>query len=117
MHFDTHLAELVGQVLGHSLCQGRDQRPLAAPDGFAYLDHEVVDLSLDRLDLDRRIDQAGWPNELLDNLLAKLVLVGTGRRGYIDSLIDVALELGPLQGAIVEGRRQAEPEIDQDLLA
>ena len=59
---------VAGQVLGHLLGQGRDQRPLvAAARARISISAEVLDLALDRPDLDLRIDQAGRPDDLLDD--------------------------------------------------
>ena len=61
------------------LGEGRDEDPLAAapirsPDAL----EEVVDLALGGQHLDGRIDDAGGPDELLDDLLRALQLVGPG---------------------------------------
>ena len=109
--------EVVGEVLGHLLRQRRDERPLAALDPEPDLLEQVVDLAVGRADLDRRVDDAGRPDELLDDLLAPLQLVRPGRRAHVDDLVEVALELLERQRPVVERRRQAEPEVDEDLLA
>jgi hypothetical protein len=78
---------------------------------------EVVDLAVGRADVDRRVDDAGRPDQLLDDPLAPLELVRPGRRAHVDDLVEVALELLERQRPVVERRRQAEPEVDEDLLA
>ena len=65
----------------------------------------------------RRVDDARRPDQLLDDLLALLVLVRAGRRRDVDRLVDVVLELLERQRPVVERRREPEAEIDQDLLA
>ena len=117
LDLDPELAQVVGQVLGHLLGQGRDDRPLAALDPAADLLEQVVDLALGRADGDLRVDDAGRPDELLDDPLALLELVRAGRRAHVDGLVDGRLELLEGQRPVVERRRQPEPEVDQDLLA
>ena len=75
LDLDPELPEVVGEVLGHLLRQGRDEGPLAALDPEPDLLQQVVDLAVGRADLDRRVDDAGRPDELLDDLLAPLQLV------------------------------------------
>ena len=58
------------------------------------------------------------PDELLgDVALAALELVRPRRRAHVDRLVDGRLELLERQRPVVERRRQAEPEVDEDLLA
>ena len=59
----------------------------------------------------------GRADQLLDGALALLVLVRPGRRGDVDRLVDVLLELLERQRPVVERGRQPEPEVDEDLLA
>jgi hypothetical protein len=71
-----------GQILGHPLGQGGDERSIALGRGRLGLDDQVVDLVLDRLDLDRGVDQPGGPDHLLDEDAAGLLqLPGAGSRG------------------------------------
>ena len=78
---------------------------------------QVVDLALGRADADLRIDDAGRADELLDVPLAALELVRPGCRAHVDGLVDGRLELLEGQRPVVEGGRQPEPEVDEDLLA
>ena len=109
--------QVVGQVLGHLLGQGRDERPLAALDRASGSPRAGRRSGLGRADRDRRVDHAGRPDELLDDALAALELVRPGRRAHVDRLVDGRLELLERQRPVVERRRQAEPEVDEDLLA
>ena len=91
LDLDAQLLEVVGQVLGHLLGQRRDERPLAALDAAADLLEQVVDLAVGRPDGDRRVDDAGRADELLDDVArAALELVRAGRRAHVDRLVDGA---------------------------
>ena len=46
-----------------------------------------------------------------------LVLIGAGRSGDVDDLVDALLELAEVEGPVVEGGRQPEAEVDEDLFA
>src|SRR6185369_10881842 len=56
-NLEARLVQIFGEVLRHSLGQSRDQSAIALARGLLRLMDEVVDLVLDRLDLDRRIDE------------------------------------------------------------
>ena len=85
---------------------------------IADLLQQIVDLALDRADFDRRIDQAGRTNDLLDEHAAGFVqLVRPRRRRHVDQLADALLQLFEVQRAVVERRRQAEAVLDQHFLA
>ena len=74
---------------------------------------------LHRPDLDRRIDQAGRPDDLLDDDAAAPCdsSYGPGRRRDEDDLADALLPLLEVQRPVVERRRQAEAVRDQHFLA
>ena len=78
---------------------------------------EVVDLALGGLDDDLGVDQAGGPHDLLDHLGRDLELVGRGRGRQEHHLVDPLDELLEPQRPVVGGRRQAEPVLDELLLA
>ena len=117
LDLDPELLEVVGKVLGHLLGERRDEHALAAVDALADLLEQVVDLALGRADANERIDDTGRADELLDDPLAPLQLVRTGRRAHVDRLVDAGLEFLECQRAVVERRRQPEAEVDEDLLA
>ena len=118
LDLDPELLEVVRQVLGHLLGQRRDQGSLAALHAPADLLEQVVDLALGGTDRDLGVDDAGRADELLgDVALAAFQLVRSGRRAHVDGLVDGRLELLERQRPVVERRRQAEAEVDEDLLA
>ena len=77
LDLDAELLEVVGEVLGHLLGQRRDEGPLTPVDADPDLLEEVVDLAVGRADRDRRVDDAGRADELLDDRLAPFQLVRT----------------------------------------
>ena len=114
---DPGLGQVVGQVLRHFFGQGGDQDLVFAVGLPADLADQVVDLALDGADVDLGIQKAGRPDDLLGPEQLVLLLVGAGRRGDKEHLVDVGLELRELQGPVVQGRGQAEAVADQGLLA
>ena len=62
------------------------------------------------------IDDPGGPDELLGNPAGPLHLVRTGGGAHVDDLVQGRLPLVEGEGPVVERRRQAEAEVDQDLL-
>ena len=108
LDLDAHLVQVVGQVLGHLLGQRRDDDPLAPLDAAADVLDEVVDLALGRPDADRRVDDAGRPDELLDDLLGALELVRAGRGAHEDDLVEVASNSSNVSGRLssADGRRK-----------
>ena len=60
----------------------------------------------------------GRANDLLDDTVGILLLVGTGRRAEMKTtLLHPLLELLKAQGAVVARRRQPKAELDQRVLA
>ena len=115
--FDARLAQIVGQVLGHLLGQGRDEAALVALDAKAHLRDEIVDLAVQLLDLDGGIHKSRRPDDLLDLLGRVLLLVRARSRAHIDDLPDHRVPLGEGQGTVVECRRQPKPVLHQGNLA
>ena len=116
-HLDAVLVEVVGQVLGHPLGERRHEHALVLFGAQVDLGEEVVDLRLRRPHLERRIDEAGRPHDLLDHLPRVLLLVVGGRRRHEHRLRQQALELVEAQRPVVERRRQPEAVVDEILLA
>ena len=117
LDLDAEFVQVIGQIFGHLLRQRRDDRTLALLHATADQLEQIVDLAFGRLDGYVWVDDAGRPDELLDDLLAALELVWPGRGAHVYRLVDAGLEFLERERAIVERRRQAEAEVDQDLLA
>ena len=113
---DVHLLEVVRQLLGHALSEGGDQAPLALLHAIPYLVQQVVYLSLGGLHLDGGVQEAGRSDDLLHHLLAMSILVGAGSGRYVYHLVEVLLDLLEAERAIVQRRRQPEPEVHKGLL-
>ena len=79
-HAHALLVQVFGQVLGHALGQHGDQRAIAGERGLAQLADQVVDLRARRADVDRRVDQPGRADHLLDEHAARLGDLPLGRR-------------------------------------
>ena len=75
---DTSGHQIVGQILRHLLGQGGDQHSFVAFGSGPDFPDEVVDLTLGRFEDDLRIHQAGGSDDLLDETVAALQLVGAG---------------------------------------
>ena len=91
---DVELHEVARQIFGHPLGQRGNHDPLVPGD--ALLDHsdQIVDLSLDRPDVDHRIEQTGRTDDLLDVEPSRFQqLVGAWRGRDIDDLVELSLEL------------------------
>ena len=115
---DAELVIVAGQVLGHPLGERRHQHALVLLGARADLGEEIVHLPAHRPHVDRRIDQPGRPDDLLDHHAARLVqLVGPRRRRHEEQLADALLPLLEIQRPVVERRRQAEAVGDEHLFA
>ncbi len=113
-HPDAHLQQVVGEVFGHLLGQRRDQHPFVGLGALADFADQIVDLPLGRLDHHLGIDQPGGADHLLDELAAGLAEFVRARGGrQVDRLADAVGELLPGERAVVAGRRQPEPVLDQ----
>ena len=75
---DALFVQVFGQVLGHALGQGGDQRAVSGLRHAPDLVHHVVDLCLDGPDLDHRVQQAGGADHLLGEDAAGLVKLPGG---------------------------------------
>ena len=118
-HPHAGLLQVVGEVLGHALGERGDQHPLALlARPLTDLAEQVVDLALDRADLDHRIDQAGGPDDLLDHdALESCSSYSPGVADTRDHPRHQRHELVEAERPVVERRRQPEAVLDQRLLA
>ena len=64
---NAQLLIVLRQILRHALGERRDEHALAAVDAGPDLLQQIVDLALDRSYIDRRIGQAGRPDDLFDD--------------------------------------------------
>ena len=76
---DALLVQILGEVFGHALGQHGDQRAVTLARDLPHLADEVVDLWARRPDVDRRIDQPGRTDDLLDEDAAGFVPSPSGR--------------------------------------
>ena len=65
-HADALLVQIFGEVFRHAFGQHGDEAAIAGLRGGADFADDVVDLGARRADVDRRIDQPGRANHLLD---------------------------------------------------
>ena len=117
-HADALLVQVFGEVLGHALGQHGDQRAVALRRHLPHLADQVVDLRARRADLDRRIDQPGRADHLLDEHAAGLVdLPGAGRRRHRDGLRPHRVPFLEAQRPVVHAGGQAEAVFGERRLA
>ena len=117
-HAHAVLLQVCRQVLRHALGEGGDEHPLGLRRSNPDLLHEVVDLALGGLHDHHRIDQSGGPDDLLDELAARLrELEGAGGSGQVDGLARALPELLPPEGPVVHGAGQPEAVLDERALA
>ena len=101
----AHLAQVVGEVLGHLLCERGDDGALTALHPRADLRQQVVDLLVGRPHLDLGVDEARRTDDLLHGLRRVLLLIGPGRRRDEDRLVEPRLELVERERTVVERAR------------
>ena len=107
-----------GQVFGHALGQGGDQRAQAALRHAAHLIQQVIHLHLHGADFDLRIDKARGADHLFGKDAARLLQLPRRRGGRDeDRLRAHRIPFLELQRAVVHAGRQAEPVFGQGELA
>ena len=109
--------EMVRKVLRHALCERRHQDALLRGNARTNLLRQVINLATDGAHVNQRIKQAGRADDLLDRLLANLLLVVSGCGRDIDELRHAALELIEAQGTVIKRARQAKSMFYQRNLA
>src|SRR5207302_2660873 len=114
--FHAHLAEILGEVLGHAFGERGDEHALALLGADVNLLEQIVHLALYRTHFDLWIDEAGGTDHLFDNHAGRArQLVGPGGGGNIDHLVGAMLELFEIQRTIIQGRRHTKAKVDQSL--
>ena len=106
-----------GQILCHLFGQGGDEDALLPGCDLCDLAHEVVHLILDGPDLDLGVEQTRGADDLLHDLPRPLQLIGRGRGGDADDLMDLGGEFVKGQGPVVKGGGQAEAVVHEGRLA
>jgi hypothetical protein len=115
---DAQLLIVLRQILRHPLGEGRHQHALAPLDASADFLQQVVHLPFHRAHVDRRVDETGRADDLLDyDALRFCQLVGARRRRHEDHLPNALLPLFEIQGSVVQRRGQTKAVGDQDFLA
>ena len=66
-HVDADVAQVIGQFLGGALGERGDQHALLGVGALAAFVDEIVDLALQRLERDLRVNQAGGADDLFDD--------------------------------------------------
>ena len=113
-HADALFVHVFGKVLGHALGQHRDQRTITGLRHLAHFADEVINLGAGRTDFDRRVDQAGRADDLLDEHAAAFVeFPAAGRGRDRDGLRSHGIPLFKAQRPIVHAGRQAEAVFGQ----
>ena len=79
---DTHLAHIVGQVLGHSFCQCGYQNLILFCNLLIHFSDQIVDLPLHRTDRDLGIQQPCGADNLLCPKQFVFFLINTRRGRY-----------------------------------
>ena len=108
----------LGQILGHALGQRGDERTVARFRRLACFDDQILHLFLDRLDLDRRIDQPGRADHLFGEHAAGLLhLPRTRCRRDVGGLRAHRVPFVEPQRTVVDRAGQAETIFGQRQLA
>ena len=65
---DTILFQVIGQVFRHLFRQCRHEDTFILRDAITDVVHQIIDLSRDRMNLNRRINEPRRTDDLLDHL-------------------------------------------------
>ena len=105
---DACIEQIVGQILGHTLGQGRNERALFA--GATHLDlvEQIIDLPAYRSHVDFWIEQARRANDLLNIVLTHAQLIVARGGAHVDELRNTRLELIETQRTVIERARKPE---------
>jgi len=109
-HLEARLLQVIGEVLGHLLGERGHEHALAARGDLAAPSHEVVDLGRDGPHDDRRIDESGGSDDLLDDhasAVLQLIIAGVAEMKKVVGTIasNSANSSGRLSSALAAGSR------------
>ena len=116
-HLDPHIFKISGQILRHLFCQGGYQHALTLFHAGIDFGQQIINLSVNRTNIDFRIDQSGRSDDLFHNTFALFLLERSRGRTDKNHLIEFAVKLIKGKWAVIKGRRQAESIIYQILLS
>ena len=116
-HANPRLFEVRRELFGHALRERRNDHALLLLHATLNALEEIVDLPLRWKHGDVRINHPSRSNQLLHHLVCTFTLITSWCRGDVDRLAHTCLKLLEGERAIVERTRQAEAEVDEDLLA
>ncbi len=117
LHAQADVMKVLRQILRGLLGQRRDEGSFLAFGPLPDLLNQVVDLACQRPDLDRRVENAGRPDDLRDRLAGHILLERTRRCRREDHRARRLHELVVVHGPVVERGGQTEPVVDEHLLA
>src|SRR5256884_293697 len=117
-HANALLMQVFGEVFSHPFGQHRDQRAVTRLRGGADFADEIVHLRTRRTNVDRRIDESGRANDLLDEHAAAFVqLPAARRRRHRDALRAHHIPFLEPQRTVVHAGGQAETVFGERRLA
>ncbi|CAB4874113.1 unannotated protein [freshwater metagenome] len=117
LHLDAHPPQVVGEILGHLLCQCRDENSLVLCDSLPNALEDVVNLSFGRFHDDLGIDETRRTDDLFDDAVDNTHLVFAGCCRKINLLTNSVQKLWPFEWSIVESAGKAKTVFDQCSLA
>ena len=119
-HAYPRFGEIVRQIFGAAFRERRDEHSrgfAAVSHGAANLLYQVVNLVFQRPNLYGGVEEPGGAYDLLGDGLRLFVFLAPRRRGAVDNLVYLGVELVELQRAVVFGAREAEAVVDEHLLS
>ena len=114
---DSHILHVFCQILRHSFRKSRDQNLVSPVRFFVYLTDQIINLTLDRANLDLRIEKTCRTDDLLctQKLMLRFILSRCCRDKQ--NLIQFIFKFIKTQRTVILCRRQTEAIIHQCLLA
>ena len=113
-HFDALFVQVFGQILGHTLGQGRDQCAHSIFRNDADFINQIIDLHFNGSNFNLWVQQPCGANDLFCKYAPRLFHFPRSRRGRdIDRLRPHCVPFFEFQGAVIHTRWQAEPMFSQ----